>query len=84
MPLVLLCGHPCSGKTKRAEEFIAYAKSISTEAAPITVQLINFETLNLDRNAFYKDVPSEKHGRAGIKAAVVCSLSYLLLVHCVV
>ncbi len=82
MPLILLCGHPCSGKTKRAEQLIAYAASISTASAPVTVQLINFETLNLDRNAFYKDIPSEKHGRANIKAAVTRLLNPTRLVIC--
>lgn len=40
MPLVMLCGHPCSGKSARATELISY---ISTHAPTTVIHLINEE-----------------------------------------
>jgi len=65
MPLIMLCGHPCSGKSRRAEEL---AKHFT--AHNMLVQLINYDTLNIERDSMYKDSTSEKSGRGAMKTAV--------------
>lgn len=49
MPLVILCGYPCSGKTKRAEELKNYFENSRGK----TVHLTSDESLNLERNTVY-------------------------------
>ena len=49
MPLVVMCGYPCSGKSKRAEELKNYLENSSGK----TVHLAGDESLNLERNTVY-------------------------------
>jgi len=66
----MLCGLPCSGKTRRAQQLADYFTQINVEA-----KVINLETLNLDRHTVYKDVVNEKKGRSTLFAAAIRFLS---------
>lgn len=70
MPLVVICGIPCSGKTHHAQllekHFVESGKK---------VHLINEESLHITKADGYKDNFSEKNLRAGLKAGVERFLS---------
>jgi protein KTI12 len=65
MPLIILCGIPCSGKTFRASEIAAYFDSRKKK-----VVIINEESLKLDKNDSYADSKAEKTTRSSILAEV--------------
>lgn len=49
MPLIVMCGHPCSGKTRRAEELKAhFEKNMERQ-----VHVVGDEALGVDRNGVY-------------------------------
>ncbi|XP_038124754.1 protein KTI12 homolog isoform X1 [Cyprinodon tularosa] len=66
MPLVVMCGYPCSGKTRRAEELKAHFEK-STDRQ---VYSVGDGALGLDRNSVYADSQKEKEARASLKAEV--------------
>ncbi|XP_020776409.1 protein KTI12 homolog [Boleophthalmus pectinirostris] len=66
MPLVVLCGFPCSGKTQRAKELKLFLEQNSERK----VHVVGDETLDLDRNAVYADSQKEKDARGALKAEV--------------
>jgi protein KTI12 len=70
MALIMMCGLPCSGKTRRATELAAYF-----EAAGRQVVLINEESLGMKRSQLYCDLSAEKITRGNFKAAVERSVS---------
>jgi len=49
MPLVLMCGYPCSGKSKRAEELKCYLENSKGK----TVHIAGDESIDLERNVVY-------------------------------
>ncbi|XP_020615469.1 protein KTI12 homolog [Orbicella faveolata] len=49
MPLVLMCGYPCSGKSKRAEELKSYLENSKGK----TVHMAGDESIDLERNVVY-------------------------------
>lgn len=49
MPLVLMCGYPCSGKSKRAEELKSYLENSKGK----TVHMAGDESIGLERNVVY-------------------------------
>ena len=49
MPLVVMSGYPCSGKTKRAEELKNYLENSRGKI----VHLASDENLSLERNTVY-------------------------------
>ena len=54
MPLVMLCGYPCSGKTTLAEEIRTHLEGVGK-----TVVVISDHSLGVDRNSTYhRFVPS--------------------------
>ncbi|KAL4534314.1 hypothetical protein Ndes2437B_g03595 [Nannochloris sp. 'desiccata'] len=55
MPLIVICGHPCSGKTTVAKRIAEACLLKGSE-----VIHVDEESLHLLRDASYKDVPSEK------------------------
>lgn len=60
MPLIVLCGQPCSGKSTIAKEL----QRLAAEASPQTeVVLIDDDMLHLDRNSAYENVRKEKDSR---------------------
>ena len=66
MPLVLLCGLPCSGKTSRAKEFVEYLKS----HFPSTVVHLLSDELPSNKDQCYTDSRQEKTVRAKLKSDV--------------
>uniref|UniRef100_A0A3P9JMP3 Protein KTI12 homolog n=1 Tax=Oryzias latipes TaxID=8090 RepID=A0A3P9JMP3_ORYLA len=66
MPLVVICGYPCSGKTKRAEELKEYFDR-NTERK---VYIVSDRALGVERNTVYADSQKEKEVRASLKAEV--------------
>ena len=63
--LVLLCGHPASGKSTAAAEL-----SRRVQAAGTRVLLVDEPSLHLPRNDSYRDARSEKNTRGLLKATV--------------
>ena len=49
MPLVVMCGYPCSGKSKRADELKGYFENSRGKK----VHLVGDESITLDRNVAY-------------------------------
>ena len=71
MPLVLLCGIPCSGKTRRAKELVAYLKE---HHEGTRVHLLE-DDLSTSRESCYSDPKTEKMVRAKLKSEVERSLT---------
>lgn len=69
MPLVVIAGLPCSGKTRIAQQLEAVFRERGLE-----VVIVDEPSLHLERNQSYKDVPSEKNTRGLLKAALERSL----------
>ncbi|PRP83169.1 hypothetical protein PROFUN_09597 [Planoprotostelium fungivorum] len=61
MPLLLMCGIPCSGKSQRAKEIHDYLKEAGRR-----VMLVGEDTLNIPRNDGYKDARLEKSTRGSL------------------
>lgn len=51
MPLLVLCGQPCSGKTVIADKLATKLSNLGNE-----VQIVNEEAVGLERNAAYKGI----------------------------
>lgn len=66
MPLIIMVGVPCSGKTTRAKGLEEYLK----DEKKLDVQLINEEMLGISKQEYYKDPQSEKILRASLKSNV--------------
>ncbi|XP_053741759.1 protein KTI12 homolog isoform X1 [Synchiropus splendidus] len=64
MPLILMCGYPCSGKSRRAKELKEYFE-LNTDRK---VHIVGDESLGVDKNAVYADSQEEKRVRAALKA----------------
>ncbi|KAK2842263.1 hypothetical protein Q5P01_012463 [Channa striata] len=66
MPLIVMCGFPCSGKTRRAEELKAFFE----ENTKRNVRTVGDGSVGGDRNSVYADSQKEKNVRAALKAEV--------------
>ncbi|XP_004553229.2 protein KTI12 homolog [Maylandia zebra] len=66
MPLIVMCGYPCSGKSRRAEELKVYFEE-STERK---VHIVGDGSLGVEKNTVYADSQKEKTVRASLKAEV--------------
>ncbi|CAG13120.1 unnamed protein product [Tetraodon nigroviridis] len=66
MPLIVICGYPCSGKTRRAEELKAYFEQNGDKK----VYIVGEGGLDVDRNTVYADSQKEKDVRSSLKAEV--------------
>ncbi|XP_022610309.1 protein KTI12 homolog [Seriola dumerili] len=66
MPLIVMCGYPCSGKTRRAEELKVYFEQ-NTERK---VHIVGDGALGFEKNSVYADSQKEKNVRAALKAEV--------------
>ncbi|KAA0714897.1 Protein KTI12 -like protein [Triplophysa tibetana] len=66
MPLVVLCGYPCSGKTRRAHELRDYF-SQNTERK---VHVVGDGDQGIDKNSVYSDSQKEKNLRGVLRAEV--------------
>ncbi|XP_067829485.1 protein KTI12 homolog isoform X1 [Heptranchias perlo] len=67
MPLVVLCGFPCSGKSRRAAQLSEYLRET---AAGRKVVEVGDESLGVERNSVYADSRKEKDLRGALKAEV--------------
>jgi protein KTI12 len=65
MPLVVLVGIPCSGKTRISLELKSFFESQGLE-----VELVNEEALQIDKVSAYSNNFDEKNLRAALKSAV--------------
>lgn len=65
MPLIIMCGFPCSGKSKRAHELKNYLENRGK-----TVHLAGDDSNSLDRNGVYSASVNEKEARGLLKSAV--------------
>ncbi|XP_068459274.1 protein KTI12 homolog [Clinocottus analis] len=66
MPLIVMCGYPCSGKTRRAEELkLSLERNTSRK-----VHVVGDGALGVERNTIYADSQKEKNVRASLKAEV--------------
>uniref|UniRef100_A0A7S3QYM4 KTI12-like protein n=1 Tax=Dunaliella tertiolecta TaxID=3047 RepID=A0A7S3QYM4_DUNTE len=66
MPLVVITGQPCSGKSTVAAQLMQVLQARGID----TCNLVDEPSLHLFRNTAYKDVPSEKNTRALLKSTV--------------
>lgn len=66
MPLIIMVGVPCAGKTTRARAIQRYLQ----EEKKLDVQLINEESLGFNKAEYYKDAQSEKILRGSLKSNV--------------
>uniref|UniRef100_A0A7N9AW97 Protein KTI12 homolog n=1 Tax=Mastacembelus armatus TaxID=205130 RepID=A0A7N9AW97_9TELE len=66
MPLIVMSGYPCSGKTRRAEELKAYFEQNTQR----NVHVVGDRTLGVEKNCVYADSQKEKNVRAALKAEV--------------
>lgn len=83
MPLILLCGGPCVGKTRRARDLYAYfQEQLANKENPSSwssVHYINDESV-LDKSTIYANPTEEKKVRATFMAAIERVLSPSTLV----
>merc|ERR1712232_1420 len=66
MPLIIMCGIPCSGKTTRSKELETYLRNVKK----MDVQVVNEELLNLSKAAYLYDPNQEKILRASLGSNV--------------
>uniref|UniRef100_A0A9J7Y525 Protein KTI12 homolog n=1 Tax=Cyprinus carpio carpio TaxID=630221 RepID=A0A9J7Y525_CYPCA len=66
MPLILMCGYPCSGKTRRANEL----KEYFTQNTERKVHVVGDEDQGIDKNSVYADSQKEKNLRGALRAEV--------------
>lgn len=71
MPLLVLCGAPCSGKTTRALEVKAFLEGLGTAE----VVLISEETQKMKKLQAYESYAQEKMTRAFLKSNVEKNLN---------
>jgi tRNA uridine 5-carbamoylmethylation protein Kti12 len=69
MPLVVIIGQPCTGKTKFASTLMSYLESKNHK-----VLMFNDESLNIDKSSTYNTPTVEKIARGKLKAAIERSL----------
>lgn len=66
MPLVVMCGTPCSGKTQRAKELVGYLEKHREGTAVYLLE----DDLTSSRDSCYTDPKAEKMVRAKLKSEV--------------
>jgi protein KTI12 len=65
MPLIIVAGRPCTGKTYFANELMKFLQNKGSK-----VELFNEETLNISKNEGYKSSAKEKDVRGALKSSV--------------
>jgi protein KTI12 len=89
MPLIIVVGRPCTGKTTFSQRLAEYLRRHLPAAAAAdgvrgvaasqvqepTVELINEESLNINKRAGYSSSLDEKHTRSALKAVVTNKLT---------
>ena len=71
MPLIVMCGNPCCGKTTVATKL----KQFFENEKNMVVNLINEESLNVNKNEIYKDSLNEKNHRSQLRSEVEKNIS---------
>ena len=66
MPLIIISGYPCCGKTSYCKRLEAYLKSCGVAK----VIIINEESENINKRLGYKEAFDEKKTRGALKSAV--------------
>ncbi|KAJ0029762.1 hypothetical protein NQD34_004759 [Periophthalmus magnuspinnatus] len=66
MPLLIMCGFPCSGKTQRTKQLKLYLE----QNCERKIHVVGDEALGLDRNSVYENSQKEKDARGALKAEV--------------
>lgn len=72
MALVIICGQPCSGKSKAA---LCLSEALNDLDSKSTVRIIDETSFHLDRNQSYAEMTSEKNLRGVLRSEVDRSLS---------
>ncbi|GJW62405.1 protein KTI12 [Tanacetum coccineum] len=72
MALVIICGQPCSGKSKAA---LCLSEALKDIESKPTVRIIDETSFHLDRNQSYAEMTSEKNLRGVLRSEVDRSLS---------
>ncbi|KAI4328789.1 hypothetical protein L6164_021118 [Bauhinia variegata] len=67
MALVVICGQPCSGKSKAA---MCLAEALKESDSKQQVRVIDEASLHLDRNESYANMPAEKNLRGVLRSEV--------------
>lgn len=73
MPLVIISGLPCSGKTTRAHELAQYLRTNLPEGRP--VEVVSAENFGTSRSADYADATAEKKARGNFISAIERALN---------
>ncbi|KAF4077936.1 hypothetical protein AMELA_G00193630 [Ameiurus melas] len=66
MPLIIICGYPCSGKSRRAEELREYF----VENTDKQVDIIGDDMQGVEKNSVYADSQREKNLRGALRSEV--------------
>ncbi|KAK1160745.1 hypothetical protein AOXY_G19553 [Acipenser oxyrinchus oxyrinchus] len=66
MPLVVMCGFPCSGKSRRTQELKEYILKNTDRK----VYVVGDETVGIEQNSVYADSQKEKNLRGELRADV--------------
>ncbi|MBN3280868.1 KTI12 protein, partial [Polyodon spathula] len=66
MPLVVMCGFPCSGKSRRTQELKEYILKNTDRK----VHVVGDETVGIEQNSVYADSQKEKNLRGELRADV--------------
>ena len=74
MPLITICGYPCSGKTYRALELQEYFKKENYNVVLISENAV-VEAANFDKNECFSSAEQEKLVRSKLKSSVIASLN---------
>ncbi|XVE91599.1 hypothetical protein REPUB_Repub01dG0023800 [Reevesia pubescens] len=72
MALVVICGQPCSGKSKVAKCLV---EALNDSECNQTVRIIDETSFHLDRNQSYANMPAEKNLRGVLRSEVDRSVS---------
>ncbi|CAN6675835.1 unnamed protein product [Malus baccata var. baccata] len=72
MALVVICGQPCSGKSKAA---LCLAEALKESGLNQIVRVIDETSFHLDRNESYANMPAEKNLRGVLRSEVDRSVS---------
>lgn len=68
MPLVVLSGRPCTGKTSFANQLASFLRTVAPKDAAVTI--LNDESLGISKLDGYKNATTEKISRGRLKGAV--------------
>ena len=67
MPLLIMCGLPCSGKSSCVQKFISF---LSSQNPACSVEVVGEESLGLPRECWFENSAHEKASRSSIRGEV--------------